>query len=191
MSAALVIVVGLVLCFAGAFSVRLAVLTAGFGTGWLFAGVFDASTSAALVIAVAAAAATFLASFLLAKSLFLVAGVVVGSVVGAKLFVVLDIGPGAWLTAVIAVPAFALVCGWLAARWEKRFLRWITAAAGAALLLSGVGRSGAEGTDHLWQPGSSFGAVLLGSLWVALTFLGHRVQSRRGRKATPADERTG
>lgn len=52
------------------------------------------------MVATAAAAAIFIATFLLTKALFFVAGVVVGSVVGAEPLVVLDTGAGAWLVAV-------------------------------------------------------------------------------------------
>ncbi|WP_235734545.1 TM7S3/TM198-like domain-containing protein [Nocardioides alcanivorans] len=177
MSGLILILVGALLCFAGSKSVRLAVLTAGFGTGWLLAELFDASTTVALVIALAAAFATLVTALLVSKSLFFVAGVVVGSVVGAKIFVIIADQPRDWLAAIVVVPAVALLCGWLTARWEKTFLRWGTAAAGAALILSGVGRTGVDGTDHLWRPESTVGAVLLAGLWIAVTVVGQRVQA--------------
>lgn len=177
MSAALLLLVGAVLCFLGAFSVRVAVLAAGFGTGWLLADVFDAATTTALLVAVAGAVVAFVATFLLATFLFFVSGAVVGSVLGAKLFVVVDRGDSDWLLAAVFVPAVAVVCGLLADHWKHRFLRWATAAAGAALLLSGLGRLGTDSTDVLWRPETAGGTGVFALSWLVLTLVGHRVQA--------------
>jgi hypothetical protein len=190
MSAALLLLVGAILCFLGAFSVRIAVLAAGFGTGWLLAEVFDAETGTSLLVAGAGAVVAFVSTFLLSKFLFFVAGVVVGSVVGAKLFVVVDRGDADWLLAAVFVPAVAVVCGLLADHWQHRFLRWATAAAGSALLLSGLGRLRTDSTDLLWRPQTTAGTAVFTLCWLVLTLVGHRVQNRFAHDRRHRDEQT-
>ncbi|SDD60011.1 hypothetical protein [Nocardioides lianchengensis] len=186
MSAALLVLVGAVLCFLGAFSVRVAVLAAGFGTGWLLATALGASTTTVLLVAGAGAVVSFVSTYLLSAFLFFVAGVVVGSVVGARLFVVVDRGDSDWLLSVVFVPAVAVVCGLLADRWRQRFLGWATAAAGSALLLSGIGRLGTDSTGWYWRPDTATGTTVFAVSWLVLTLVGHRVQlgSRRDQPAS-------
>ena len=50
MSGGILILIGMLLCLAGAWSVRMAVLAAGFGVSWLLADTFGASTTTALLI---------------------------------------------------------------------------------------------------------------------------------------------
>ncbi|MEI5675701.1 MULTISPECIES: hypothetical protein [unclassified Nocardioides] len=186
MSAALLVLVGAVLCFLGAFSVRVAVLAAGFGTGWLLATALGASTTTVLLVAGVGAVVSFVSTYLLSAFLFFVAGVVVGSVVGARLFVVVDRGDSDWLLSVVFVPAVAVVCGLLADRWRQRFLGWATAAAGSALLLSGIGRLGTDSTGWYWRPDTATGTTVFAVSWLVLTLVGHRVQlgSRRDQPAS-------
>lgn len=187
MSPLVLAVLGVVLCFFGAASVRLAVLVAGAGAGWILAEAFDAPLATTVLVAVAGAAGALVVTFLVSRFLFFVAGACAGAVVGAKLFVLEDGGDQDWLLAVLFVAAVAVVTGFLTQHFEKRFLRWGTAIAGAALLLSAVGRLGTQATDVLWRPETTTGAVVYTVLWVALSVVGHRVQvagprglSRRG-----------
>ncbi|MDH2416005.1 hypothetical protein [Nocardioides sp. CER19] len=185
MSAAVLAVLGFILCFLGALSVRLAVLIAGGGLGWLLAEAFDASAATMVLVAGAGAVGALVVSFLVSRFLFFVAGACVGSVIGAKLFVIADNGEHHWLLALVFVPAVAVVAGFLAQHYEKAFLRWGTAVAGAALLLSAVGRLGTSSTDVLWRPETALGGILFAVLWVVLSIVGHRVQtSGRVRRAS-------
>ena len=140
MSALALVLVGAVLCFFGARSVRLAVLAAGFGTAWLLADVFGASTTTTLVVSVAGALGAFVLTLVLSKIVLFVAGLLVGAVVGAKLFVLVNDGAHGSdrALALVFVPAVAIVVGFLADRFQHTFLAWATAAAGAVLILSGL-----------------------------------------------------
>ncbi|WP_157975772.1 hypothetical protein [Brachybacterium sp. YJGR34] len=181
MSIVLLIPLGLVLCFAGGASVRLSVLLAGFAAGWLLASVLGADTLLALLVALAGAVAARVAVRVLSTSVFAVAGVIVGAVVGTKLFMIVGGTSGDWVLASLIVPVAAALCGYLTARLKLPMLRLGTAAAGAALVLSGLGRLRADGFTHLWRPESALGAVVLVVLWIALTETGRRVQARSAR----------
>ena len=140
MSGAILILIGLLLCLTGAWSVRLAVLAAGFGVSWLLADTFGASTGTALLIAASGALLAFLLSLVLSKLMLFFVGGVVGAVVGAKLFVLLDGKDASALLAVIFIPAIAFLFAFLAQRWSRNFLAWATAFGGAAIALTGLGR---------------------------------------------------
>ncbi len=179
-SAVVLALVGAILCFFGARSVRLAVLVAGFGATWILADVFGASTATTLVIAVVGAIGAWVLTLLFSKFVLFVAGLLVGAVLGAKLFVLLegDARGHDWVLAIVFVPAVAVTVGFLADRFEHRFLVWATAAAGAALVLSGVGRLGSDTTTVMWRPHSTGGSVVFAIAWIVLTLLGHQVQRR-------------
>jgi hypothetical protein len=177
MSAAILIVLGLILCFAGARSVRLAVLASGFGAAWLLANVFGASLVSGLLIALAGAAAALVLTLVMSKVVMFIAGCIVGAVVGAKLFVALAGSDTTWLLAAFFVPSAALVSGFLAARFQRRFLVWATAFAGAGVLLSGVALLGG-GLDLFRRPDTGAESTLLAVTWVALALLGRSTQRR-------------
>ena len=80
MSPAVVIAVGAVLCFAGALSVRLAVVTAGFGLSWLLADVFGASFATGLLVGLAGAAVALVLTVVLSHVVMFFTGGVVGAV---------------------------------------------------------------------------------------------------------------
>lgn len=181
MTVLLLILLGLVLCFAGARSVRVAVLAAGFGASWLLAVALDASFATTLLVSAGGALAAFVVTLLVSKFVMFVAGGVVGAVVGARLFVLVegrDSDPS-WLLALLFVPSVGVICGLLSQRYERRFLMWGTAFAGASLILSGIGRLGTDQTDLLWRPETAAGSVVFAVLWVALTIVGQRIQHRR------------
>ncbi|WP_275001545.1 DUF4203 domain-containing protein [Promicromonospora iranensis] len=182
MSALAIIVVGLVLCLAGSFSIRLAVLAAGFGVAWTLAVVFDADTGTTLLISLGGAVLAFALTLLASRFLFFIAGLCVGAVIGAKLFVLVRGGGADLLLLFVVVPAAALASALLARRFERAFLLWGTAFGGAALVLSGVGRLWAEVAGDLWRPASTAGVVLVILLWVVLAAAGYSVQRREPRK---------
>ncbi len=184
MPAAVLLLVGALLCFLGAVSIRAAVLAAGFGMAAMLAVAFNGSTSMVLIFGAVGAVGALVATLLLSKMLFFVSGVVVGSVVGVKLFVVISRGDPTWLLAVVFVPAVAVIFGFAAHRWQRPFVIWATALAGAALILSGVGRIATGFTGLFWRPESAWGATVFTLLWIALTLVGRNVQRRgvRGRR---------
>jgi hypothetical protein len=79
------------------------------------------------------------------------------------------------LLGLVFVAAVAIVCGFLANRFRRWFVVWTTALAGSALLLAGIGHLG-PGPGELSRPGSASGSVITGVLWLAITYLGARVQ---------------
>jgi hypothetical protein len=182
MSPAVVIAVGAVLCFAGALSVRLAVVTAGFGLSWLLADVFGASFATGLLVGLAGAAVALVLTVVLSHVVMFFTGGVVGAVLGAKLFVVLGGSDPSWLVAVVFVLAVAFVCGFLASRYQRAFLRWATAFAGAALVLSGLGRLDADDMGLLYRPSSTTETVLLTVGWLVLGVAGSLVQGALTRR---------
>ncbi|RYP85047.1 DUF4203 domain-containing protein [Nocardioides guangzhouensis] len=183
MSVAVLIVLGIIECFFGARFLRLTVLVAGFGLGWMLAVAFDAGLATTLVVSVVAAGVAFVVTLLAASFVMFVVGMVVGAVVGAKLFVLIERGDPTWALAVVFIPAVALVSGFLATRFRRPFLVWATSLAGAALILSGIGRWGSDSTDLFWRPDTTAGTVVFGVAWVALTLAGRQVQGggRSGR----------
>lgn len=178
MSGAVLVVVGLLLCVAGALSARLAVLAAGFGVSWLLADVFGASFATGLLVALAGAAAALVLTLVLSHVVMFFTGAVVGALVGAKLFVVLDGSDTSWLLALVFVPAVAVVAGFLASRYQRPFLEWATAFAGAALVLSGLAQWGGRDLSLFRRPESTGEAVLVAVAWLALGLLGRQVQHR-------------
>ena len=89
MSELAVLVVGLVLCFAGARSLRLTVLVAGFGLCWLLADAFGASVATTFVVAAVGALALLVLSIVMSRFVIFVVGAAVGAVIGARLFALL------------------------------------------------------------------------------------------------------
>ncbi len=178
MSGGILILIGLVLCLTGALSVRLAVITAGFGASWLLADTFGASTLTALLVSAAGALIVFLLSLVMSKLMLFFIGAVVGAVVGAKLFVVLDGGEASVLLAVVFVPAVAFLFAFLAQRWSRRFLAWATAFGGAAIALTGLGRLAPEQFEALLAPEDAGDRTILAVAWIALGLLGRAVQQR-------------
>jgi hypothetical protein len=176
------ILVGALLCFRGAASLRLTVMAAGFAGAWILAEAFGASLGAAAVIAAVSAVALLVLTLIFARFLFFFVGAGVGLLIGTRLFTLLspgsDNGHGDLLLGVVFVPAVAIVCGFLAGHWRRWFVVWTTALAGSALLLAGVGHLG-PGPGELSRPGSSSSATITGVLWLALTYVGARVQRPR------------
>lgn len=182
MSGGILILIGLLLCLTGAWSVRLAVLAAGFGASWLVADTFDASTSTALLISAAGALIAFLLSLVMSKLMLFFVGGVVGAVVGAKLFVVLDGGDASVLLAVVFIPAVAFLFAVLAQRWSRTFLAWATAFGGAAIALTGLGRLAPDQLEALHVPEDATDRTVLAIAWLALGLLGRAAQLRLPRR---------
>ena len=182
MSATALLAVGVLLCFAGALSVRLAVLAAGFSLAWLIADAFGAAFLTGLLIGLAGALVALVLTVVMSHVVMFFTGALVGGVVGAKLFIVLGGSDPSWLLAVVFVAAVGVIGGFLTSRYQRAFLRWATAFAGAALVLSGIGLFGGLSLDLFYRPSSTADAVLLTVAWVALGLAGHTVQRGLSRR---------
>ena len=113
----------------------------GFGAGWLLANVFDASLLVTAVVAVVGALLAWVLVRLAATLVFFVVGALVGLLVGARLFRLLEGGDGNLLLAVVFIPAIGIAGGWLAEKTREAFVAWGTSIGGAALVLAGLGRA--------------------------------------------------
>lgn len=177
-SGLVLLIIGLLLCFAGTRSLRLAISASGFGAAWIVADAFDASSSAALLVGLSGAVVTLAVTLLMSRLLFLLAGGVVGAVVGAELLVLVDQDEHSVILAVFFIPAMAVAFGALANRMRRGFLAWGTAFAGAALVLSGVGLLAPEALGDLHDPDGTAGQLVLTLLWLALALVGRTAQRR-------------
>src|SRR4029077_14689714 len=176
MSELAVLVVGLVLCFAGARSLRLTVLVAGFGLCWLLADAFGATVATTVVVAAVGALALLVLSIVMSRFVIFVVGAAVGAVIGARLFALLGGDHPSWLLAVLFVPTFGFVACLLAQRRGSKFLRWATPIAGSALILSAVGSMFSDDLGLLQTPDGPAQSTLHAVLWVVLAVVGHQVQ---------------
>jgi hypothetical protein len=176
-----VLVVGLVLCFAGGRSLRLTVLVAGFGVCWLLADALGATIATTFVVAALGAIALLVLSIVMSRFVIFVVGAAVGAVIGARLFALLGGDDPSWLLAVLFVPTFGFVAGFLAQRMGSGFLRWATAIAGSALILSAVGTMFSEDLGLLQTPDDPVQSAVHTVVWVALAIVGHQVQRAQAR----------
>lgn len=177
MSGWIIVLVGAALCFAGIASTHLAVLVSGFGLAWLLADGLGASVGTALVVALAGAVAAWvLVRFVFNAALFFVGGLV-GAVIGARLYTLLQPTGGNVIIAVVFVVAAAFLAGWLADRWSARTVLVLTALGGAGLMLSGIART-SDSLDWLRAPDSAVATVIMVLLWVGLAGLGWASQRR-------------
>jgi len=182
MSELALLVVGLVLCFAGARSLRLTVLVAGFGLGWLLPDAFGANLATKFAVAAVAALALLVLSIVMSRFAIFLVGAAVGAVIGARLFALLGGDDPSWLLAVLFVPTFGLVAGFLAQRMGRGFLRWATAIAGAALIMSAVGSMFSDDLGLLQSPDGPVQSAVHAVVWAALAFVGHQVQRALARE---------
>lgn len=176
MSGFAMIIVGLVLGIAGAWSIRTVLIAAGFGAGWLLSSVFGATFLTALIIALVTALLAWLVLRLATTIVFFSIGALVGVVVGGRLFRLLEGGDGNILLAIVFIPAIGIAGGWLAEKARERFVAWGTAIGGAALVLSGVGVL-VSWLSWLRDPAEGWQAVLGAVAWVALA-VGFRISQK-------------
>lgn len=167
MSGLTMIIVGLVLGVAGGWSIRTVLLAAGFGVGWLLSSVFGANLVTTIVIALVGALVAWLVLRLASTIVFFALGSLVGLLVGARLYRLIEGGDGNLVLAAVFIPAIGVVGGWLAEKARERFVAWGTSIGGAALVLSGIGvlvgfLSWLRDPEEAWQ--SVLGVVA----WVAL-----------------------
>jgi hypothetical protein len=172
------VLLGLVVGGAGIWSMRLLVAAAGAGAGYLVADAFSASTGTSLLVAAAGGVVSLGFAILASQLLFLVAGTIVGAVLGAKALLVIDRGDAGTVLALVFVLVSA-VCGAFAlAQLRTRVVGWATAAAGAALVLSGLGLMAPRTLGLLHDPETAGRQVVSVAAWVALA-VGLRLAQRR------------
>ncbi|QBR91131.1 DUF4203 domain-containing protein [Nocardioides euryhalodurans] len=180
MSATVLIALGAVLCFLGARFLRVTILVAGFGLGWMLTELFDADLQTQVLVALGAAVTAFVVTLVIRSILLFVAGAVVGAVIGARVYALLAGGEGDpdLVLGLVFVPTIALLGGFLGDRYQRRLLVWGTAVAGAAMILSGVGRAGSSSTELFWRPQTTWGTAVFLVAWVGLALVGQRFQHR-------------
>jgi hypothetical protein len=179
MEALVLVLVGVLLAVGGIWSIRLVLVCAGAGAAWLVADAFGAGLGTAALIAGASGLLALLVGVLAARVLFFVVGLVVGAVVGARLFTILDTGDASVLLAVVFVPAVAVVGGVALERWRERLVGWVTAIGGSALVLAGLGRVDSE-VRVVSDPGDYGEQAISVAAWVGLAVLARIVQKRLG-----------
>ncbi|GEL21093.1 hypothetical protein PSU4_00470 [Pseudonocardia sulfidoxydans NBRC 16205] len=173
-----VLVVGLLLCFAGARSLNLAVLASGFAVGWLLTEPFDATVLTALVVAAAAAVGAWaLAHLVFRVALFFVGGLA-GAVIGAKVFGLLQPDGGSVLLAVLFVAATAFIGGLVTQRFRQTALAVVCALGGAGLVLSGLARAFPDALGFLRTPVSAWQSAIAAVAWIGLAVVGWLTQRR-------------
>ena len=180
MEAPVLVLVGVLLAVGGIWSIRLVLVCAGAGAAWLVADAFGASAATSALVAAASGLLALLVGVLAARVLFFVVGLVVGAVVGARLFTILDTGDASVLLAVVFVPAVAVVGGVALERWRERLVGWVTAIGGSALVLAGLGRVDSD-VRVVSDPVDYGEQAISVAAWVALAVLARVVQTRVGR----------
>src|SRR3954447_22411610 len=111
MSGVGVVLVGLVLCFFGLWSVHLALLASGFALGWLLAEALGGSLAVTAVVAFCAAVVAWALATFVFRAALLVVGAITGAVIGAKLFGLLAGDDGGAVLGILFVLAVAVVVG--------------------------------------------------------------------------------
>jgi len=187
-----IVAVGLLLCFLGVGSVHLAVIASGFGLGWMLGDLFGASQSTALLLGVLGGLVAWITVAFVFKLAAFFIGIVTGAVIGAKLYGTVSGDAENWVLAAILVVAVAAACGFLADRYRRRALLWLTTIGGAGIVLGGLGRVSPDTLGFLRDPSPGWEQVVSFLAWVALAVAGWIVQrrlfaKRLGIENTPAD----
>lgn len=177
MSGLAVLLVGVVLCFWGIGSLHVAVLTAGFGLGWLIADLFHASLATLFLFALIGAVASWVVTTLIFKFSTYFIGGLTGAMAGAKIADVLQPGDSNWALSAIVIVAVAVAAAFLADKYRARALLWLTSIGGASMILSGLGRT-SDSLAFLREPNAGWQQVTSTLLWIALSAAGWIVQRR-------------
>jgi hypothetical protein len=180
-----VVAVGLVLCFAGLWSLHLAVLASGFALGWLLAEALGGSLAVTAIVALCAAVVAWVLATLVFRTALFVVGAVTGGVIGAKLFGMLQ-DDGSALIAVVFVVSVAFVTGVATQRFKDGVLAWACALAGAGLVMSGLARIWPDALEFLRTPDTAAETVIATAAWIVLAVVGWSVQRRMKESRTEA-----
>jgi hypothetical protein len=179
------LVVGLLLCFAGVRSLNLALLASGFAVGWLLTEPFGADLLTALVVAVAAAVAAWIVAHLVFRVALFFVGGLAGAVIGAKVFGLLQPPGGSVLLAVLFVAAAGFIGGIATQHFRQSALAVVCALGGAGLVLSGLARTFPDALGFLRIPVTAWQSVVTTAIWLAVAVVGWTTQRRQlGEKDT-------
>jgi len=173
------LVAGLLLCFAGVRTMRLAAAAAGFGLGVVIATVFGAGVLGVLLTGVLMGVAALVVAGALVGAGFFVVGALGGGLIAASWFRTFAMMSTSVALTVLIVLVAALVGGAGAAWAGGTVLVAVTALAGAGLILRGIVTLGPSFIGFLRDPATVFGALVATLVWVALAVLGFVVQRRR------------
>ena len=173
-----VLAVGLLLCFAGARSLNLALLASGFAVGWLVTEPFGASLLTALIVAAAAALGAWVIGHLVFRFALFIVGGLAGAVVGAKVFGLLQPSGGSVLLAVLFVVATGFIGGIATQRFRGTALAVACALGGAGLVLSGLARAFPDALGFLRAPEAVWQSAVATLTWVVLAIVGWTTQRR-------------
>jgi len=175
---AVVMAVGLILCFAGVRSLRLTGFLLGFALAALLADVLGADPLISLVIGAAGGIAGFVLLTLVFRfSLWLIGGLV-GGVVGVRAYQHFFLGEGNALVLVLSLFAVGLIFGFLADHFRQPVLAMLTAAGGASVTLTGLGHLWPTVLGFLRQPLTPGQSVIAAAAWLLLAVAGWIVQRR-------------
>jgi len=174
----LLLLVGLVLCFAGVRSLRLTGLCAGFALAWMIAELLGASIPVGLVIAVAGAIGGLILISLVFRFAMWVLGGLAGATIAIKVYAHVGMGQGSALVAVLLAAAVGLIVGFLADRHRAPLLAAVTALSGASVILNALAALVPAGFAFLGEPTTRVQSVLASGAWLILALAGWLVQRR-------------
>jgi hypothetical protein len=174
----LLLLVGLLLCFAGGRSLRLTGLCLGFALAWAFADLLGADASVGLVIAVGGAIAGLVRVSVVFRFAMWVIGGLAGAPIALKVYLHVGLGEGSALVAVLFAAALGLILGFLADRHREPLLAAVTALSGASIILNALATPAPSSLAFLGQPTTGAQSALATAAWVILAVVGWLVQNR-------------
>jgi hypothetical protein len=174
----LLLLVGLVLCFAGVRSLRLTGLCAGFALAWMIAELLGASIPVGLVIAVAGAIGGLVLISLVFRFAMWVLGGLAGATIAIKAYAHVGMGQGSALVAVLLAAAVGLIVGFLADRHRAPLLAAVTALSGASVILNALAALAPATFAFLGEPKTGIQSVIASGAWLVVALAGWLVQRR-------------
>ncbi len=182
MTGVVVLLVGVLLCFYGIRSVNLALLASGFALGYLVADAVGATGWTAVLVGLGAAVLAWVLLSLVFRFATFVVGLATGAVIGAKFWSALHNPQTSVLLGVVLVAAVAFLSAFLAEKYAKRMLLWLTALGGASIILSGLGILWPSVFGALRHPDDGVEQTIMLVAWLVLAGLGWTVQRNLFRK---------
>jgi uncharacterized membrane protein len=174
----LLLLVGLVLCFAGVRSLRLTGACAGFALAWMIADLLGASVLVGLVIAVAGAIGGLVLISLVFRFAMWVLGGLAGATIAIKIYAHVGMGQGSALVAVLLAAAVGLIVGFLADRHRDPLLAAVTAFSGASVILNALAALAPATLAFLGEPKTGIQSVIASGVWLVVALAGWLVQRR-------------
>jgi len=182
MTGVVVLLVGVLLCFYGIRSVNLALLASGFALGYLVADAVGATGWTAVLVGLGAAVLAWVLVSLVFRFATFVVGLATGAVIGAKFWSALHNPQTSVLLGIVLVAAVAFLSAFLAEKYARRMLLWLTALGGASIILSGLGILWPSVFGALRHPDDGVEQTIMLVAWLVLAGLGWTVQRNLFRK---------